>query len=172
MMAKVDFFEEAVEVVLAHEGGYRNRPSDPGGETNFGITRRSYPHLDIRKLTRTAAALIYKKDWWEKYGYAQIGNRALRLKVFDHAVNIGPGRAHRFLQEAANELIQKGGGEAGLLLRVDGVLGPRTFEAVNALEDTFLLLRFLSRVHKHYKRCAVKQPDELKGWENRLWGCL
>ena len=34
-------FDEIIEVVLHHEGGYVNDPKDPGGETNFGIAKRS-----------------------------------------------------------------------------------------------------------------------------------
>lgn len=162
-------FEKAVEALLSHEGGYRNRPSDPGGETKFGISARSYPHLAIKALTRAEAIAIYKADWWERYGYGRIGNCAIAFKVFDLAVNIGPGRAHKFLQQAANEVIEAGGGEAGLMLKVDGALGPRSLAAVNALDSGPLLICFLKRVHAHYKKCAVKQPDELKGWENRLW---
>lgn len=169
-MSQTAFFQKAVQVLLSHEGGYRNRPSDPGGETKFGITARSYPKINIKALTREGAISIYKADWWDRYGYGSFGNYPLALKVFDLAVNIGPGRAHRFLQEAVNELLQAGGGEARFYLQVDGELGPLTFESVNVVDPTCLLLRFLSKVHAHYKKCAVKQPDELKGWENRLWG--
>ena len=36
----MDKFEKAVERVLENEGGYVNHPSDPGGETKFGISKR------------------------------------------------------------------------------------------------------------------------------------
>ena len=49
-------FDEAIKVVLAHEGGYVNHPKDPGGETNHGITKRDYPHLNIKELTKEEAA--------------------------------------------------------------------------------------------------------------------
>ena len=156
-------------MVLSHEGGYRNRPSDPGGATKYGISARSYPQLDIPRLTRDEAISIYKRDWWDAYGYARIGNRLLRVKVFDLAVNIGPGRAHRFLQWAVNDVVQSGAGPASLLLAVYGNLGPLTLQSIGFLDPCALLLRFLARVHAHYKRCAITQPDELKGWENRLW---
>ena len=42
-------FDEIIEVVLEHEGGYVNDPKDPGGETNFGIAKRSNPGVDIKK---------------------------------------------------------------------------------------------------------------------------
>ena len=41
-------FNEIIEVVLKHEGGYVNDPNDLGGETNFGITKRFYPNVDIK----------------------------------------------------------------------------------------------------------------------------
>ena len=65
-------FLVAVEVVLTHEGGYTNNPADPGGETNYGISKRSYPQLDIKALTREQAVEIYRQDWWEKYRYGDI----------------------------------------------------------------------------------------------------
>jgi hypothetical protein len=49
-------FDEAVKMVLKHEGGYVNHPSDPGGETNFGISKRAYPEVDIANLTEEEAA--------------------------------------------------------------------------------------------------------------------
>ena len=41
-------FEEIIESVLEHEGGYVNDPHDRGGETNFGITKKFYPNVDIK----------------------------------------------------------------------------------------------------------------------------
>ena len=51
-------FEEAVKSVLKHEGGYVNDPKDPGGETNFGISKRAFPDLDIKNLTEEDAIEI------------------------------------------------------------------------------------------------------------------
>lgn len=35
-------FDTALARLLAHEGGYSNHPSDPGGPTNYGITLADY----------------------------------------------------------------------------------------------------------------------------------
>lgn len=36
-----DEFNRFINRVLSHEGGYVNHPKDPGGETNWGITKRT-----------------------------------------------------------------------------------------------------------------------------------
>ena len=57
-------FDAAIGLVLAREGGYKPAgDGDPGGETNFGVTKRDHPDVDIRALTRDTAAAIYRRDW-------------------------------------------------------------------------------------------------------------
>ena len=59
-------FKAAFQLVIANEGEYVNDPQDPGGETKFGISKRSYPQLDIKNLTIDQAQNIYKTDFWDK----------------------------------------------------------------------------------------------------------
>ena len=59
-------FLKAFEKVLRHEGGYVNDPLDLGGETKYGISKRSYPHLDIKNLTLDQAKQIYFRDFWQR----------------------------------------------------------------------------------------------------------
>jgi len=75
-------FDTAFTRLLGHEGGYTNNPADPGGETNWGICKRSYPLLDIKNLTREQAAGIYYKDFWQPLADA---HPAIRFQVFDFA---------------------------------------------------------------------------------------
>ena len=56
-------FDEIIEKVLEHEGKYSNDSDDLGGETNFGITKRFYPDIDIKNLTKEEAIDIYYKDY-------------------------------------------------------------------------------------------------------------
>ncbi len=56
-------FKEIVRDVIDREGGYVNHPKDPGGETKYGIAKRSHPEEDIRSLTRKRAEEIYYDEY-------------------------------------------------------------------------------------------------------------
>lgn len=91
--------EEAIKNVLGREGGYANNPADRGGETKYGISKRSYPNLDIANLTREEAAAIYKKDYWDAMNIDQLPPE-MREVVFDAAVNQGKDFASKALQQS------------------------------------------------------------------------
>ena len=91
-----DTFTRAVERVLTHEGGYVHHPSDPGGETNFGISKRSYPNEDIKHLTRERAIRLYYEDFWVPLGCDRL-HPALAFQVFDAGVNHGRQKALSWL---------------------------------------------------------------------------
>jgi lysozyme family protein len=82
--------------IIGHEGGYVDHPSDPGGETNWGISKRSYPTLDIKNLTREQALEIYRRDYWDRIPEDLPG--VVRWFTFDCAVNHGVGRALEWLK--------------------------------------------------------------------------
>ena len=118
-------FEDIIEVVLHHEGGYVNDPDDPGGETNFGVAKRSHPDVDIANLTKEGAKEIYKEHYWDRNKVESL-SEDLRHIYFDMCVNQGRGRAVKILQQAANA---KGAG-----LKVDGGMGPMTIAAMDGVE--------------------------------------
>jgi len=99
----VDLFTAAVTTLLEVEGGYVDNPSDPGGRTNWGISQRAYPGLDIRSLTREDAVSLYRRDYWARVP-AHLPDD-VRWFLFDAAVNHGVSRAltwsqqHRTLDE-------------------------------------------------------------------------
>jgi lysozyme family protein len=113
-------FLSAVERVLANEGGYSSNPADPGGETRFGISARSNPDVDIAALTRDAAIEIYWREWWLRFGFAQLPD-AIGAKTFDLAVNIGAAQAIECLRRALRA--------CGSPVTEDGTLGPATILA-------------------------------------------
>ena len=157
-------FLRAVAVVLDHEGGYVNDLRDPGGETKWGISKRSYPSLDIANLTREDAIVIYYRDWWQRYGYGRLQDEAVATKLLDMAVNMGPATAHRLLQEALVFL--------GYDIAVDGIIGPQTITAADEADPKRLLqvLRWLAA--HYYYRIATQRPQSrafLIGWLKRAY---
>jgi lysozyme family protein len=92
-------FGQAVIRVLANEGGYARLANDPGGATNFGISQRDYPGLDIPNLTRDGAIAIYFRDFWKAGRYGELPD-PIAVKLFDLAINMGPAHAVRCLQRA------------------------------------------------------------------------
>lgn len=95
MDEKTDF-ERALKFVLRWEGGYVNDPNDPGGETKYGISKRAYPHEDIKNMTLERATKIYYENYWLKAGCNSLPF-PFDIVVFDTSVNMGRRRAVEFL---------------------------------------------------------------------------
>lgn len=150
----MSYFEQAIPHVLRHEGGYVNDPVDPGGETNWGITKRNYPALDIKHLTKDQAIEIYRKDYWRPI-YDEMTDGDAACKLFDMAVNMGHRQAHKLLQRAV-------GADA------DGVFGQMTLAAANQCHN--LVERLCAQQAEFYNGLVIKRPalqKFLKGWLNR-----
>ena len=150
-------FNEIIEKVLEHEGGYVNDPKDLGGETKYGITKRFYPDIDIKNLTIEQAKEIYKKDYWDKNKVESLPRNLWHI-YFDMCVNMGKRTAVKVLQRAA---VNKGRD-----IKVDGGLGPMTIKALNGVE--------LDRVRafrvKYYVDLITAKPEQEKfylGWFRR-----
>ena len=95
----METFDRCVRAVLSEEGGLSDHPQDPGGLTQYGISRRAYPDLDIRRLTMDEVIEIYRRDYWNPVHGTDLP-ASLALLVFDAAVNQGAGTAARLLQKA------------------------------------------------------------------------
>ena len=150
-------FDEIIEKVLEHEGGYVNDPKDLGGETKYGITKRFYPDVDIKNLTIEQATEIYKKDYWDKNKVESLPQNLWHI-YFDMCVNMGKRTAVKVLQRAA---VNKGRD-----IEVDGGLGPMTIGALKGVE--------LDRVRafrvKYYVDLITARPEQEKfylGWFRR-----
>ncbi len=95
-----DNFEKSVAFVLRREGGYVNDPNDPGGETKYGISKRSYPDIDIKALTEKQAKGIYRRDYWDRAGCSVLV-WPMCLVHFDACVNLGISRATEIKAKAS-----------------------------------------------------------------------
>jgi lysozyme family protein len=146
-------FDQAIKFVLRFEGGYANDPDDPGGETNFGLSKKTYPNLDIKALTEEAAKLFYRNDYWVKMRCDELP-KDLRLMVFDCAVNQGISRATRMLQGAVGA-------------KQDGLMGPITVAASREIPVGLALSNMALLRHTHYTRLP-HWPKFGAGWSKRL----
>lgn len=101
----VSTYDEALRRLLAHEGGYANHPSDPGGPTNFGITIHDYRKYvkpdetaeDVRAMPLADAKAIYRDKYWDALRCDDLP-AGLDYAVFDYGVNSGVSRAAKVLQ--------------------------------------------------------------------------
>ena len=157
-------FEQIINVVLEHEGGYVNDPNDKGGETKFGISKRSYPNVDIKNLTLNDAKAIYKRDFWDNQPYKNIVDIKLATKVFDLSVNMGSSQANKLLQRALRA--------TGQQVVEDGVLGIKTLAAVNQADSSDLLASLKSEAAGYYRVLVALKPEQsrfIQGWLTRAY---
>lgn len=149
-------FEKAVELIFKHEGGYVNNPKDPGGETKYGISKRSYPYLDIKNLTKLQAKEIYYKDYWLASSCDKMSYEA-GVSVFDMSVNAGVKTSIKLIQKA-------------LGVKADGIIGPITLGAINK-SDNKLFIRFAWQRQLYYQALGTFSTFG-KGWTNRNFETL
>lgn len=155
-------FEKSLEFVLVSEGGYSDDPGDHGGETRYGISKRSYPDEDIKNLTIERAGEIYHADYWMPIKGDDLP-AGIDYVTFDSAVNHGSGNAGKFLQKALNRW--------GLNLVVDGVIGPKTIKAVLGYGVGQFITDILRERDIFYRKIVSNDPTQerfFRGWQNRL----
>jgi lysozyme family protein len=146
-------FEEAFEKLIGHEGGYVNNPKDGGGETKYGISKRSYPDEDIKNLTLERARELYKRDYWVPAGCSSLPD-VIRFDVFDMAVNSGVRRSIKTLQRAVFTV-------------EDGLLGPKTILAATVMPAYQVIARF-NAIRLVYMASLPNWPTFSRGWVMRI----
>ena len=143
----------AALVSPSREGGYVNSPADPGGETKFGISKRSYPNLDIRALTLDQAKTIYRRDFWDSIRADDLPPE-VRFHIFDARVNSGRGNAVRWLQRA-------------VWVADDGILGPVTMRAIARCDANALAAR-VNGIRLDFMSRLSTWDSFSRGWTRRI----
>jgi lysozyme family protein len=146
-------FDEAFNRVMGHEGGYVNLASDPGGETQWGISKRSYPSVNIQALTRDDARAIYKRDFWHRIQGDDLPE-GVAYQIFDLAVNSGIETAIRLYQRA-------------LGVADDGVWGPISAEAARTMPESQQIMRLTAERLEFYAKLSTWSTFG-RGWARRL----
>ena len=151
-------FQRALALVLKHEGGWSDHPSDPGGATMKGVTLATYRAYinkngtkdDLRNITQAQLEKVYREQYWNKVRGDDLPS-GVDYAVFDFAVNSGPARAAKYLQAVVG-------------VAQDGVIGPQTLAAVKAASASAVIDKLCD------KRLAFLQG--LKTWSTfgKGWG--
>ncbi len=146
-------FDTCFDRLMGAEGGYSNDPNDPGGETNWGISKRSYPGVDIKSLTREGARIIYLRDFWNNVQLDQFP-LAVSYEFFDFAVNSGIQTAIRYIQRA-------------IKVADDGYWGPVSEKALRSTELNDLLFLYTAERLDFMTRLS-NWPHAGRGWARRI----
>lgn len=160
-------FDEVVKHILTDEGGYVDHPSDPGGATNMGITRvtlarwrgvpvTDLPKSEVKNLTVEEAIKIYRKNYADKVRFDDLP-AGLDYTVLDYAVNSGPDRSIRELQDQVG-------------VAVDGVIGPNTLEAIRKIKDVKTVINRFNDDRMTFLQGLKTFPTFGKGWTRRVSG--
>lgn len=141
--------------VIGSEGGYANRnpKDDPGGETKWGISKRSYPELDIKNLTIAQASKIYEKDFIGPLLGKGIPN-GIVFQLFDFGVHSGIQRAIKSLQK-----------ELGVT--ADGVIGKVTLGKLKEKSESDLVMLIIASRIEFMTSLSNWQANS-KGWARRM----
>jgi lysozyme family protein len=159
-------FGKALAYTLRHEGGWSDDPADPGGATNFGITLKTAQRFgiktkeELRAIAPERVAEIYEAGYWR---YGGVRDQRVATKLFDMAVNMGPGTAEKLLTRALTRHDPEtaarilGRGDASLL-------------DVNAHPPGDVLAALCKESEDHYRAIVARRPASakfLKGWLKR-----
>lgn len=154
-------FKAALDHVLKSEGGFVNHPKDPGGMTNLGCTKNTWEEYvghqvsenDMKNLTPELVSPLYKRKYWDKVAGDDLPS-GLDYAVFDAAINSGPGRAAKWLQEIVG-------------VPADGAIGKGTLAAV-ASKDTQNLIAMYNDKRLQFLEGLPTFATFGKGWSRRV----
>ena len=154
-------FDSALAAILHHEGGYVNHPADPGGMTNLGVTKRVWEEWvghevdekDMRALTPEDVGPMYKAKYWDKIKGDDLP-AGVDYIVFDAAINSGPSRATKWLQQSVGAI-------------PDGMIGPGTLGKVAAVPADDIVEKY-QQTRLEFLRSLPTWSTFGRGWGRRV----
>jgi lysozyme family protein len=172
-------FNNAFQLMIAHEGGYVNDPDDPGGETYKGVARKIFSKwsgwiivdtlkrqsgfpasLDKDADLQEAISDFYRVNFWDKINGDKIANQEVANSIFDFGVNAGTGTSASLAQVVVD-------------VKSDGVIGNDSLTAINAFNSEHFLAAFTVAKIARYVTIVKKRPTSQKyfyGWVRRALG--
>lgn len=157
-------YEQVMRWVVVSEGGWVNDPDDAGGETNYGVTHKTYDawrksqglHTrSVKQITQTEVARIYKANYADMVRYDELP-AGVDYAVLDFAINSGVSRAVKFVQRIVGT-------------QQDGIMGSKTLSAVDAYDAQKLITELCEARWTFMKR--LREWDTFgRGWTRRVMG--
>ena len=153
-------FDKCFKELLKHEGGYVNHPSDPGGITNLGVTKKVWEEWvghevsadDMKGLKPDDVKHLYHNRYWDACKCDDLPS-GVDYCVFDTAVNSGRVRAVKFLQAVAGTV-------------PDGSIGPVTIASVNNRGSNLTINQFCDKREAFWRSLSTFNTFG-KGWLRR-----
>lgn len=159
------------KLILKWEGTrYTNDPVDRGGPTKMGITLDTWRHVgydkngdgkinaeDVKLLNEKDFQMVLKKNFWDKWKADDIKNQSIANILVDWVWGSGiwgikiPQRI--------------------LGVKVDGVVGSKTIDAVNKANQRELFNKIFAERKQFLLNIVKRNPSQkkfIKGWLNRL----
>ena len=174
--------------ILEREGwpAYTEHPNDKGGPTKGGITIRTLEahrhrrctRTELKRLTEEEALAILRRRYVEVQGINTLSDGDLQEQVIDNGVLSGPDIAVKDLQRAIASVLQDMRDEGVVgdhlgfrgVLKVDGIIGPKTNAAIAGLSPAVIGRRLAVERALRLARIVAKEPDQsvfLVGWLTR-----
>lgn len=172
-------YEQALQWILSHEGGYVNDPDDPGGETYKGVARKmnskwdgwlvvdmlkrqsGFPaNLDKDTELQEAVKSFYQINYWDRIKGDHIQNQEVATSIFDFAVNAGVSTSSSLAQLVVGTT-------------QDGVIGNQSIAQINGFDPEYFIASFTVAKIARYISIVKKRPTIKKyfyGWVCRALG--
>lgn len=162
--------DQALDYVLANEGGFSDHPADRGGATRYGITKetasrwRGYPVsvAEMREFPIYEARKIYEAWYWKPIGCDKILDANIATAMFDIGIVRGTGVSALYAQQVCNH--------RGAKLVEDHQIGPKSVAAINSIPRGDFIRAFASRAESGFRSIVAANASQevfLRGWLNR-----
>jgi lysozyme family protein len=175
---RIDLFPRALTYVIQNEigndwetGGFTNDQNDSGKATKWGITQKTLAAYrgrpvsigDIELLTFGEAQEIYRELFWERLHLDCVTRPQISTALFDASVLFGQTLAAFNGQIACQRV--------GYRIKVDGLIGPKTLEALNSVRVQSWIPAFQECLQKRITKIVARIPKNKiyeRGWRNRV----
>ena len=170
-----------IGAVLLAEAGYVNHPSDPGGETNYGITKQvavaNGYYGPMKSMPKDFAWSVYYDQYLGKPGYDKLLPHSVAVveELVDTGVNTGISRSSTWFQKALNALNR--GGKDYPTIAVDGKVGKQAISAYASLEKKRgrvkaceMVIKLVDAQQAAHYMSLTKLSDFTPGWVDHRIG--